>query len=72
LFFNERFNFVAEGSTQIRVATAGDNAPPLAITNLKVPKNGFAYIYVLNEIADSPIPFCYLKEPWAKFDQRVL
>jgi hypothetical protein len=39
LFFNERFNFVAEGSTQIRVATAGDNAPPLAITNLKVPKN---------------------------------
>lgn len=49
LFFDERFNFVAEGSTQIRVATAGDNAAPLAITNLKVPKNGFAYIYVSNE-----------------------
>lgn len=39
LFFDERFNFVAEGSTQIRVATAGDNAPPLDITNLKVPKS---------------------------------
>lgn len=49
LFFDERFNFVGEGSTSIRVTQAGNGAAPLVLTNIKAPKNGYAYVYVGNE-----------------------
>lgn len=56
LFFDERFNFVGEGSSTDRVKTAGDNAIPLTLANIKAPKNGYAYIYVSNE-SDEPVYF---------------
>lgn len=49
LFFDERFNYVSEGSTALRVQQAGNDAPPLAITDVKAPKNGYVYIYVSNQ-----------------------
>ena len=48
LFFDERFNFVEEGSIAQRVSVAGNGAPLLSSTT-KVPKNGYAYVYVSNE-----------------------
>ncbi len=54
LFFDERFNFVPENSTAVRVSQSGDGAAPLVLpTNTKAPKNGFAYIYVSNENDDA-------------------
>lgn len=52
LFFDERFNYVSEGSTSLRVLQAGNGAGPLVIPNVKVPKNGFAYVYVSNESSE--------------------
>lgn len=49
LFFDERFNFIPENSTILRVQTAGNGADPLTMLNIKAPKNGYAYIYVSNE-----------------------
>ncbi len=49
LFFDERFNFVPENSTAVRVAQSGDGAAPLVLANVKAPKNGYVYIYVSNE-----------------------
>jgi hypothetical protein len=49
IFFDERFNFVSEGSTVLRVTAAGDNAAPLVLPNMRSPKTGYAYIYVSNE-----------------------
>src|SRR5690606_30351271 len=37
VFFNERFEFVEEGSTALRVAQSGDNAPELVLPNIKAP-----------------------------------
>jgi RHS repeat-associated protein len=49
LFFDERFNFIPEGSGQLRAATDADNSNAnLSLLNLKAPKNGYAYIYVSN------------------------
>lgn len=49
LFFDERFNFVSEGSMAYRVQTAGNGAAPLVIPPTRAPKNGYAYVYVSNE-----------------------
>ncbi|MGN6647749.1 MAG: RHS repeat-associated core domain-containing protein, partial [Cytophaga sp.] len=56
IFFNERFEFVSEGSTALRVSQPGDNASPLVLSNIKAPKNGYAYIYLSNE-NDDPVYF---------------
>jgi RHS repeat-associated protein len=54
VFFNERFEFVGEGSTAVRVSQAGDGADPLVLPlNTKAPKNGYAYIYLSNENDDA-------------------
>lgn len=53
IFFNERFEFVSEGSTALRVSQSGDNAAPLVLSNIKAPKNGYAYIYLSNENDDA-------------------
>jgi RHS repeat-associated protein len=49
LFFDERFNFVSEGSTSQRVSGADNSNAALTLANIKAPKNGYAYIYVSNE-----------------------
>jgi RHS repeat-associated protein len=53
LFFDERFNFVAAadgGVAQQQVlASVGSNGAPLGLTNIKAPKNGYAFIYVSNQ-----------------------
>ncbi len=56
IFFDERFNFVSEGSTALRVTTVGDNAAPLVLANIKSPKNGYAYVYLSNE-SNEPVYF---------------
>lgn len=56
LFFDERFNFVAENSQALRVQQSGNGAPALVLTNIKAPKNGYAYVYVSNE-ADEMVYF---------------
>ena len=48
LFFDERFNFIPEGSGQIRATDADNSNANLSLLNLKAPKNGYAYIYVSN------------------------
>jgi RHS repeat-associated protein len=53
VFFNERFEFVEDGSTALRVSQSGDNAAPLVLSNIKAPKNGYAYIYASNENDDA-------------------
>jgi hypothetical protein len=49
LFFDERFNFVSESSQLARVNTMYDGAAPLALLNIKVPKNGYCLVYISNE-----------------------
>lgn len=49
VFFDERFNFVEEGSTKIRVATAGNHEMPIVLSNIKAPRNGYCLVYVSNE-----------------------
>ena len=49
LFFDERFNFVGEGSAAYRVQTSGNGASPLVLPPTRAPKNGYAYVYVSNE-----------------------
>jgi RHS repeat-associated protein len=57
LFFDERFNFVSESSQSLRVTTADASDASLTLgPNIKVPKNGYAYIYVSNE-SDEPVYF---------------
>lgn len=54
LFFDERFNFIAAADggvaqSRVRSTDAGNvNASPLALTAVKAPKNGYAYIYISN------------------------
>jgi hypothetical protein len=49
LFFDERFNFIAENSGTVRVTDAGASNALLSLTGRMAPKNGYAYIYVSNE-----------------------
>ena len=49
LFFDERFNFVSEGTLSERVNGAGNSNASLTISDAKAPKNGYAYVYVSNE-----------------------
>ena len=57
LFFDERFNCIAENISFVRVSQMGEGAAPLTLpTNLKAPKNGYAYVYVSNE-SDEPVYF---------------
>jgi RHS repeat-associated protein len=49
VFFDERFHFVSEGSAAARVIQSGIGAPALVLTNVKAPKNGYAYVYISNE-----------------------
>ena len=49
LFFDERFNFVGEGSAALRVQTSGSGAAPLVFPPTRAPKNGYAFVYVSNE-----------------------
>ena len=60
IFFDERFNFVAEGSTTQRVQAVGNGQAPLVIDNIKAPKNGYAYIYISNENVE-PVYFDNLR-----------
>ena len=55
LFFDERFNYIGntEATPYIRVSLSGDNASPLVLANIKAPKNGYAYVYLSNESAES-------------------
>jgi hypothetical protein len=47
-FFNEKFEFVSEGSMSLRVSQQGNNASPLVLSNIKAPRNGYAYVYLSN------------------------
>ncbi len=52
LFFDERFNYVGDGSTfeRARQSDAGNHNPsPLLLQEIKAPKNGYAFVYVSNE-----------------------
>jgi RHS repeat-associated protein len=49
LFFDEQFNFIAEGSTSRQVSSSPDGVTPLIIDNVPAPKNGYAFVYVGNE-----------------------
>ncbi|MDA3616825.1 RHS repeat-associated core domain-containing protein, partial [Polluticaenibacter yanchengensis] len=49
MFFDERMHYVGEGSISQRVQIAGDGAAPLALLNIKVPKNGYCMVFVSNE-----------------------
>jgi RHS repeat-associated protein len=48
VFFDERFNFVSESSTSVRVGAA-NVAANLALTQIKAPENGYCYVYISNE-----------------------
>jgi len=62
LFFDENFNFVAYdnvsglGSNAWRVTTSGDGHQPIITPTIKVPKNGYAFVYVSNE-SKTPVYF---------------
>jgi RHS repeat-associated protein len=56
LFFDERFKFVEEGSTYLRVNSADNSNANLTLAGIKAPKNGYVYVYVSNE-SDEPVYF---------------
>ncbi len=49
MFFDERFNYIEEGSGTLRVTQAGSSNASLTLANNKAPKNGYVYVYVSNE-----------------------
>jgi RHS repeat-associated protein len=63
LFFDENFNFIVpDGQTGIRVDAPVNPANPevdksIFVPNLKVPKNGYVFIYVSNENETLPVYF---------------
>lgn len=54
LFYDENFNYVPYdagtglGSSSMQVNTAGDHMSPLMANGVKVPKNGYVFVYVSN------------------------
>lgn len=48
LFFDERFEYIEEGSIFLRVSQSGSGAAPLVLSGIKAPRNGYAYVYVSN------------------------
>jgi RHS repeat-associated protein len=60
LFFDERFNFVAEGSMSDRVSQANSSNVSVNIPATKAPKNGYAFVYLSNE-SDEHVYFDNLK-----------
>jgi RHS repeat-associated protein len=60
LFFDERFRFVGEGSTSLRVQENPGNNASLTLPNIKAPKNGYCYVYVSNE-SNEPVYFDNLR-----------
>ncbi|HRH47299.1 MAG TPA: DUF6443 domain-containing protein [Panacibacter sp.] len=58
IFFDERFNYVSDGSISSRAfsADAGGSNASLTLANIKAPKNGYAYIYLSNESTE-PVYF---------------
>lgn len=53
-FFDERFNFLSEGSASLRVSQSGTGAPLLVLANIKAPKNGYAYV---SNVSDQMVYF---------------
>jgi RHS repeat-associated protein len=49
LFFDERFNFIAAADGGVAQQQVSSSFVPLTLTDVKVPKNGYAYIYVSNQ-----------------------
>lgn len=51
MFFDERFKYISESSSFIRVEdeAAGQNNLSLTLANIKAPKNGYVYVYISNE-----------------------
>jgi RHS repeat-associated protein len=62
LFFDENFNFVPYdnvtglGSYGWRVGSGGNGQAPVIAPNIKVPKNGYAFVYLSNE-SKTPVYF---------------
>ena len=56
IFFDERFNYVGEGSALQRVVQSPGNNASLVLTNVKAPKNGYAFVYLSNESSE-PVYF---------------
>lgn len=55
LFFDEQFNFIAQGSGYVPVQTAGDGQQ-LVQSNIRAPQNGYVYVYLSNE-SQQPVYF---------------
>jgi RHS repeat-associated protein len=49
LFFDERFNFIAAADGGVAQQQVSSSFVPLTLTDVKAPKNGYAYIYVSNQ-----------------------
>jgi RHS repeat-associated protein len=61
LFFDERFNFIGEGSATDRVDAPGNGSDRvLVIDPVKAPRNGYAFVYLSNE-SDEHVYFDNLK-----------
>jgi RHS repeat-associated protein len=58
LFFDERFNFVGDGSAMARVEAnrSGEHELRLTLAGNTAPKNGYAFVYVSNE-SEEPVYF---------------
>ncbi|ODT52743.1 MAG: hypothetical protein ABS68_07590 [Niastella sp. SCN 39-18] len=67
LFFDERFNFIPAadgGVAQTQVAASWNAATsPLALANIKAPKNGYVYVYVSNR-SDQHVYFDDARRCW--------
>ncbi|MBS1918292.1 MAG: hypothetical protein JST87_18645 [Bacteroidetes bacterium] len=48
LFFDERFNLIPSADGGVQQLPVSSSPSPLALLNIKAPKNGYAYVYVSN------------------------
>jgi RHS repeat-associated protein len=48
LFFDERMNFLQDGSMKVQVSQPDAADASLTLPNVKAPKNGYAFVYVCN------------------------